>query len=400
MKNIVLKSNTNIAKILINKDKIISIAVLSTVLVLSLKYLLIKIYFVEDTYIIYMLSIISKLLVGVMYIIALPIVIKRDINKFVFLYLIIVIITTVSLLVYPNNRKYINDILFDILFINSLTYLYTVQIKDIKIFENVSVKFALYTFIINSILGILGFLKIIDLSIYSMTLGYSLLFSLLIYTREYLKHKNIRNLTVMIMSFAIIFIVGSRGPLLSFLIFIALYLLINRRNISNYLFIFLSFISLVVIASYRNILLLISSVIHMFGIESRTLYLLLQSEGTNLSGRDELYNIVLQKIFENPITGLGLAGDRLYLGTYSHNIILELLSHFGLIIGIILFIYILLSIYNEFRVKDLEYKNFLLIWFCLGFVPLFVSGSYLEYIPFWIFMGILNSKRIHKYSKK
>ena len=174
-------------------------------------------------------------------------------------------------------------------------------------------------------------------------------------------------------------------------VYIVLYLLINirkanvKRALSN--IIILLFIIFTVIF-LREILIFANTILNRIGIYSRSIDLFLEGE-MYLSGRDIIYGEVINQIVSNPIFGIGLAGDRIYTGgVYSHNIFLEILSGFGIIMGSVILIVIgFISIKSLFS-RDLEGSNLMLIWFCIGFVPLTVSGSYLTEFQFWIFLGL------------
>ncbi len=71
-----------------------------------------------------------------------------------------------------------------------------------------------------------------------------------------------------------------------------------------------------------------------FGIRSRSIQLFLRDD-VYLSGRDKIYDSVIEEISNNPILGIGLAGDRRIIGGgYAHNIFIEILANFGIVIGV------------------------------------------------------------------
>ena len=164
-----------------------------------------------------------------------------------------------------------------------------------------------------------------------------------------------------------------------------------------FIFLFLSMIGVFL----KNIIIQLNEILINYGISSRTLDLLMQ-DNIHLSGRDVLYQIIIKNIAENPILGIGLAGDRKLLGTYSHNFLIEILSGFGVVIGGTIIVLIILISYWNFKSSDEIYSNLFLIWFSVGFLPLLVSGSYLTDFSFWIFLGIAirgikNKKRLISY---
>lgn len=107
----------------------------------------------------------------------------------------------------------------------------------------------------------------------------------------------------------------------------------------------------------------------------------------NLSGRDTIYSDVLTQIKDNPIFGIGIAGDRLY-STSAHNIFLEILSGFGIILGSFIILVMFITILKGLFIKDKLVANQILVWLSLGLIPLMVSSSYLIQFQFWILLGL------------
>jgi O-antigen ligase len=115
---------------------------------------------------------------------------------------------------------------------------------------------------------------------------------------------------------------------------------------------------------------------------------------------------VVAEIIENPILGIGIAGDTRIIGnSYVHNFFIEVIGNYGIILGVIVSIIVLLLIMKFLLAKDTFKYNLVIIWLSLGFVHLMVSGSYLTDLKFWIFLGLMinsQSKRVRggNYVKK
>lgn len=126
-----------------------------------------------------------------------------------------------------------------------------------------------------------------------------------------------------------------------------------------------------------------------YGIRSRSISLFLR-DSVHLSGRSEIYDLVINEIARNPLIGIGIAGDRLLIGGgYVHNFFIEIIGNFGIIIGSILAIALIIIMLRPLASKELIKYNMVSIWISLGFVSLMVSGSYLESMNFWILLGLL-----------
>ena len=139
--------------------------------------------------------------------------------------------------------------------------------------------------------------------------------------------------------FIVIIAVGSRGPAIVFSLCILYDFFVNNRKYLLILILSLSFLF-----SISNYLFL---EIEKIGIKSRTLFLLLEGKISSDSGRKDIYNVIINKIYESPLIGSGLYADRTILGgtsgAYSHNLFLEVYLNFGIIIGSILLLYLFLK---------------------------------------------------------
>ncbi|HBD63799.1 MAG TPA: hypothetical protein DC038_05110, partial [Clostridiales bacterium] len=161
---------------------------------------------------------------------------------------------------------------------------------------------------------------------------------------------------------------------------------INKKNIVQFALIFS--LGIIAMISYRNILIALNDFLTERGINSRNIHLFLES-GVYLSGRENIYEDVFHAIYMNPILGLGLAGDRVIIDSYAHNLFLELVLDFGVFIGFIIIFILFFLITKSFMTRNKENYDMIIIWFSLGFVHLFISSSYLIDIKFWIFVGLL-----------
>jgi len=102
------------------------------------------------------------------------------------------------------------------------------------------------------------------------------------------------------------------------------------------------------------------------------------------------------------LIGVGIGKDRILIadkmqrdvltqaaGLYPHNILLEVLLHFGIFIGGWILIYLLKIIYTTiFKNINRDATDVVCIFVSIGFVPLLVSGSYVESPLFYILVGI------------
>ena len=203
---------------------------------------------------------------------------------------------------------------------------------------------------------------------------------------------SIKALLLVLVSLLVILALGSRGAILCIGIFILLKAIrFNFKRNYTMLSIYTAFWgTLAIMFLYLDsILEYINNLLLIFGIRSRSIQLFLREE-IHLSGRDRIYQNVIEEIVNNPLLGIGLGGDRQVVGGgYVHNLFLELLANFGIIFGMIIIITLVFFILKVFLIKDKEKYNMFIIWISLGFVHLMVSSSYLTDLKFWILMGFI-----------
>ena len=139
-----------------------------------------------------------------------------------------------------------------------------------------------------------------------------------------------------------------------------------------------------------------------YNIRSKVINLLITSELTTLKARGHIYECAKEIILNNLLFGKGLFGDREALRivsgvtTYVHNIFLEIWIDFGLIFGTFFIIAVLFLLIRGLFNRNTNCRNLVCYFIPMGFIKLFVSGSYLQEPFFFILMGICVSTIINK----
>lgn len=264
------------------------------------------------------------------------------------------------------------------------------SIYDYKILYE---KFLKFSYIIGFLLMliILG-LQGEDGQVYSMSMSVSLVVPLLFHLNEFLfKHKKI-NLLVAIIEFSVILLFGSRGVLLCVLAFIGCYFtlfsntkILYKVIISSTVFLMIGVVSLYV----NDIALFLLNLISQYDIKSRTLFMIVENEVGDLSGRDAIWNNCKDMIMSKPLFGYGIGGEIKNLTLLSkgnlsdgymttHNIFLELMLNLGVFIGILISLILVLSIFRVRKIND-QYQRMLLLVFYSSIVVTFFSGD-----GFWV----------------
>ncbi|WP_313346635.1 O-antigen ligase family protein [Sedimentibacter sp.] len=386
-----MNSNCEISKARIKGDIKLSIALMSTFVVLILQYFILVFFDIIDTDIGNKVQIISKLIVGIIFIYALPVALKRNNLKLILTYVAAALVFLINYLNFTENREYIEILIFPFFFTCLPSFIFCYSIYNLNVFGRIMKKSSNVMTVFGIIIAVMVFLGKASVGSYSMTLSYYILIPAVIYLDQLMDKFTLKYFFSFLILVIIILTLGARGPILCAIIFIVLKFfkkkkILNRKNIFQYTLI-VALITILLI-NYRNILISLNGFLIEKGINSRSIHLFLES-GVHLSGRENIYYSILSAIYTNPILGLGLAGDRVITGSYSHNIFLELLLDFGVFVGLILIFILFLLIIRALMIKDNEKYDMIIIWFSLGFVHLFISSSYLVDIKFWIFLGLI-----------
>lgn len=325
------------------------------------------------------------------------------ITKYTFLMGRIIILETIGTLIIfysvLNNLDFAYSILLKcswiIIFCIPLS-LFAYYVKDWnKVLNNIFMIVVICSFI--SVANV--FLSKID-DYYNMSIGYSMLPLILIEIRKAISKKIVWFLVVL--QIVLIVFYCSRGPLLCIAIYI-IYLFFFSSNSKTKIFkkILFSFIFVFALINYSFILRGVNNILNYFGIYSRTMDMLSRGDINNSTGRLEVYQLLIPHIMDNPIFGLGVAGEIRYIISSPHLLFLELLLNYGLIVGLLISCFILIII--SYSLIKTRFRNDIIILFmCAGFIHLMLSSTYLETPIFWILLAtclkIVRMKRVVVYN--
>lgn len=337
-------------------------------------------------------SSIFMIIAGVFFIRCINVVIKRIGRLFFTFYFATLLFVLSNMLLFFDNIQYIKSVSFYIFLICIPIFLYYFAIRDKSILLEMLLKSAYY----QMTLGIIFFISS-DLSVLRYDMVYSYLVLVPTVILLYKIYNKLKIIDIVLVGFGIfsIVVMGSRGPLLALIIFwivlIANIIVKDKNYIKKIIYSIIVFIVLFLgIFYFKDIIYFFDTLLCKLGISSRTINILLDQNADFSSGRATIFKITIEQIRKRPITGYGLAGDRVFLdGTYPHNIFLEILSQFGVIVGgFIIIVTVLYWTYGIFMNKDKTNNDLAIIFFGVGLVQLFVSGSYLTSSNYWLFMAI------------
>ena len=265
-----------------------------------------------------------------------------------------------------------------------------------------------YIWLIYSIIGVIYVSSHSEstYNMYSMNFGYNLFLPACLFFVFFLKKRNpVYFLYFLFECFCILYR-GSRGPLLCIALFVVFSFLFSFHGKKKR--------KIIVSAGIISSLLLVSAIaLNELGVvnfgeflsSSRTLYFI-KEDFFHDSGRNGILSVFLEKINEHPLAFRGMYSDRIYYANitgsvvdssnYPHNLVVELLFHYGYVLTILLIVAAVVfhfsSIWKNKR-YDFESKNLLYMLFLIGVVSLFFSGSYLEPVYVYLYLGFLFALR-------
>jgi len=184
---------------------------------------------------------------------------------------------------------------------------------------------------------------------------------------------------------------GTRGPIMILLAFFVIKFLktvTTKTWIKVALILMLSCFGLLIINSnlYMDVLNGLRELFVKLGLSTRIIDLTI--DGTvisHLAGRDELYDIAIRKISERPILGYGIYGEWQWFQWNAHNMYLEIMLHYGVMVGSALLIWVFRLIGKTyFSTMNGYARDMILIWFCFVFIRGIFGGSYLMFGTFFL----------------
>lgn len=359
--------------------------------ILTIQYLFLYYFYPGEDSNGVIVKLLSKIIAGIIFLSALKEVIFRELKLIIIIYCSLIVIICFNIILFPKNLNEIKSFIFDVFFICLPCFIYSYSLDDYNAVNKVFINVGNVIFTVGFFISLLGITNIINIGTYSMPLSYYMLIPSLSYLKKFLSEFSIKYLSLFLLSVISILLIGSRGPILSIAIYGMFYLLNNIRYKTEpkkiALYVIFILVILIFIVFFKDILNIINDFLKSINIYSRTIDILLMDK-IHLSGRENLYTEAFKLIKNHSILGIGIGGDRYYLKMYVHNLFLEVILSFGVLIGSYISILLIgLSIKAIFFLKS-EESNLILILFCLSVVPLMFSGSYLTDTWLWIFLGL------------
>lgn len=220
-----------------------------------------------------------------------------------------------------------------------------------------------------------------------MSRSYFILLSVLLVLNYAFDKKTITGIVFSILGLLFLSSMGARGPVVISLAFSATKIIQSSMNKGHGYIAVIAMLILIwfVNSDYWNALLFfVRDIIDSLGLSTRVIDLAIRDETfTYYSERDEIAQTVMSKIKERPLTGWGVYGEWQFTGWNAHNIYLEMLDHYGILVGGLLIIWILFINVEAFlTTKATSVRGLVLLFACFALIKGIFSGGFLSYYTF------------------
>ena len=317
------------------------------------------------------ISFIFMFVVGVFFMACIKVVLSRVGDIFIFTFGLGLVINIISVIVHRNDLHYLGEIYFYLFFICLPNFIYYFAIYNKRFLLKMLVQSSYYQISLAIILFVTSY---VTTGIYDMVFSYLTLTPVLLLIYKLNIKFKWYDFILIIAGIMMIVAVGSRGPLMSIITYVLILNISDERNkkIKKYGKIILTFTIFTILIIYvEKLVFAVNKLLLEYGINSRTLVFFMSRGADFSSGRIPIYFYSAEKIQLQPFIGYGIGGDRVLLGgTYPHNIFLEILLNFGVLIGgFLIFAILFYWSIALFRSRNETEKDLAVLFFSLGAVP-------------------------------
>lgn len=221
-----------------------------------------------------------------------------------------------------------------------------------------------------------------------MSRSYQILLNVLFVLNSAFNKRTLPWIGISLASLLYIFSLGTRGPLVIILVFMFLkYIESSHFKRMGKILLGLTAGGLITLLSNSNYYILflgfLKTLLDQLGVSARIIDLAIEGEMiAHTSGRDEIYDLALKKLSQQP-SGYGVYGEWPWNGWNIHNMYLELLLHYGVILGAIIILWMFFITFKTyFKSKNNVAKEIVLMSAVGVFVRGIFGGSYLQLYTF------------------
>lgn len=300
-----------------------------------------------------------------------------------------------NFVLYPQNDDFLYNRLFNFAVITLPVYFVgaTIDIRNLYgVFFTISCIAILFCAFYNLFyVGSSSYSGDADVSEYNMDLAYNLLPHVLFVSWVSLREMDVWKLLIMLLGLFLLLSLGTRGPVVCAISFITVYLLFFKRTRYQKSFrIAVVMIAVLLLSFLRPFMLFMQFLLQQLGLSTRIFDKYFDDTLEDSSGRDFIRETLIDELsIDNGVFGHGILGSYNYVNTYAHNIVLDFLFSFGLIIGPILLICLALLLFKAFRKMrgNEDEQVFLILLIVASIVKLLFSGTFVDDMLFFFLIG-------------
>lgn len=361
----------------------------------------VKFYLIQSIPGLYLYNSFANILISVLLIIilipALVEVFKTNLVWLIIVSTVCVCILAFQMLVYPENIgmifSYLPKILgmsFGCFMTASCLYEYEFFYKKLTFFSKIIITFAIMQFVSYEFMGVVGSEQLN----YNMSFGFFLVVPLITLFSKIIKNSNnkIIDLSYFIIGTIMMLIMGSRGSILAVVLgCLFCYIIeLDLHKLKDILVLSVCvFATVILIFYYKDIAMWLYKYLQEKGLDSRFILMIIAGSITSTTGRDVLQENVMEMIRQSPLFGKGLLCD-----LSSHNIFLEMLLFFGIPLGIIICVAIIVQWIKPLFEKDKIKKIILIVFLAYSIVDSTLNLTVFGKDMFWIYLGLAISTKI------
>lgn len=311
-------------------------------------------------------------------------------HMFVFACLILYV---VNILLYPQNEEVLLGRLFSFSIL-TLPYYYIGVSLDIKKFYKsfyyISV-IAIYMCAFYELLYAQSASYTGDTSEYNMGLAYDILPHVLMVSWCALKKLGLFNVVSMLLGLILLLSLGTRGPVICAIVFIAVYLLFIRPSkYQKTMRIATISLAIVAFSFLDQFMMFMQMLTFQLGMSTRIFDKYFEGEMEASAGRDYIRETLTKELInDSSLSGHGILGSYSYVNTYPHNIVLDFLFSFGWILGIVLLLsllYIIIRMLIKYSQNEIN-RTFGILLVVSSILSLCFSSTFVDDAMFFMLLG-------------
>lgn len=225
---------------------------------------------------------------------------------------------------------------------------------------------------------------------YDMATGYALVIPVLVLLQFYFKKKKGIDLIISLFSIVEILVFASRGALLPIMLCLFMNLFFyEEKKWKRLAYIVILFMAIFFVFSRLEFMITwLNTVLRRRNLNSYSLQRLVNGSFLENEARTALYKYYIEKIKEKLIIGWGITGGWISEGSGPHNMILEIILAFGIVLGGLFSLYILLQFVKVLFWGHNHNDGLTIIFALYSIVLLFFSGNWMQKPELFIFLGL------------